>query len=66
MTAAEYERGGKKRKGIELPAYCSKKGKKKTKKTAKRLFRNLQINGERWLQKLVITCEIWGINGAGM
>lgn len=66
MTAAEYERGGGKRKGIELPVYCSKKGEKKPQKTAKRLFRNLQINGERWLQKLVITCEIWGINGAGM
>lgn len=24
----------------------------------------LQINAERWLQKLIITCEIWGINGA--
>lgn len=66
MTAAEYERGGKKQKGIELQVYCSKKGKKNPKKTAKRLFRNLQINGERWLQKLVITCEIWGIDGAGM
>lgn len=30
----------------------------------KHLLTKLQINAERWLQKLIITCEIWGINGA--
>lgn len=38
MTAAEYERGGKKQKGIELQVYCSKKGKKTPPKKQQNVF----------------------------
>lgn len=65
MMAVEYHRREERKNYIDrITRLLFQNGKKKKKQQQqKSLLTNLQINAERWLQNLVITCEIWGIHG---
>lgn len=63
MTAAEYKCGGGGSKRGENYEFIVPRRVKKARQTVFSETFRLMVNVG---QQLVITCEIWGINGAGM